>query len=85
MRPFAGLLPLDRIDVRAIDALPSTGDQAFTYIGTSSFSAPGQIRSVYNLSNNTTRIEVTIDADQAAEMAVVLNGQHQLSDSNFLF
>ena len=73
---------LDRIDLRQIDANALPGDQAFTLIGNAVFSAAGQVR--VTTTALATRIEVSIDADPDAEMLILLNGVHSLTDANFI-
>lgn len=73
---------LDRIDLRQIDASATPGDQAFTLIGANNFTAAGQVR--ITTTATTTRIEVSIDADTDAEMLILLNGIHTLTDASFI-
>ncbi len=75
---------LDRIDLRAVDAAPQSGNQAFTFIGTANFNAAGQIRATYDAGSNVTRIDVSTDSDSAAEMSILLSGNHTLTAANFL-
>ena len=72
---FAG----DRIDLSTIDANSNiTGNQAFTYIGTSAFSAVGQIRYVGGiLSGNTA-------GNLSAEFEIQLVGSPQLVASDII-
>ncbi len=74
----------DRIDLRGIDANPLTqADDAFAWRGTSAFSADatGQVR--YVRSGGTTVVEVSTDADAAAEFEIQLSGSVTLQSSHF--
>lgn len=75
----------DRIDLRGIDANPSTGiDDAFTWRGTNAFSADatGEIR--YTRSGGITIVEVSTDADSTPEMQIELTGSLTLQSGHFL-
>ena len=52
--------------------------------GDADFSAAGQVRATYSAADDLTRIHVSIDADVAAEMTILLNGNHLLDSGNFL-
>jgi Ca2+-binding RTX toxin-like protein len=78
----------DRIDLSAIDASTAArGDQAFQFIGTSAFTAAnqnGSIRYAYDAGTNRTTIQISNDADTAAEMEIVLVGQVALTATDFV-
>ncbi|HZG08887.1 MAG TPA: Calx-beta domain-containing protein [Allosphingosinicella sp.] len=63
---------LDKIDVSGIDAGSEPGDQAFTFIGSNAFSAPGQIRSTFDANANAWRVEGDIDGDGQADFAILV-------------
>jgi len=69
----------DKIDLSMLDAMSgTTGDQAFTFIGSAEFTAAGQLRfqdGVLYASN---------DADAIAEFSVALTGVASLSESDFV-
>lgn len=68
----------DLIDVSPIDANTSVGgDQAFSYIGTAAFSAPGQIRVVDE--GSTVRIEFNTTGNSIEEMELVLTNVSTVS------
>jgi len=73
----------DRIDVSAIDAIDGGPDNSFTLIGSSAFSAAGQVR--YFFDNGKTVVQFSTDADAAAEMVIRINGTLTLTASDFLF
>lgn len=74
---------VDDIDVSAIDANTRIGgDQGFSFIAGSRFSAPGQIRS--SVSGSQTIVQVSNDADTAAEMEIALAGRFTLTASDFI-
>jgi len=75
---------IDRIDVRLLDASSLPGDQAFNFIANLGFSAAGQIRTSYSASSNVTLVLVNLDADFEHEMTIILNGQRNLSASDFI-
>ncbi|MEH2060532.1 MAG: calcium-binding protein [Nostoc sp.] len=74
-----GNLPGDQIDLSAIDANSTiAGNQAFTFIGASAFSAPGQIRYVGDiLSGNTA-------GNQSPDFEIQLTGSPQLVASDII-
>ncbi|MBC7802014.1 MAG: hypothetical protein H7Z10_15460, partial [Gemmatimonadaceae bacterium] len=73
----------DRIDVSAIDADPGTGpDNAFAFIGGAAFTAVGQLRVVQ--SGGETRVELSTDADSAAEFTIRLDGLVTLIANDFV-
>jgi Ca2+-binding RTX toxin-like protein len=67
----------DKIDVSGIDAnTATTGDQAFTWRGTSAISAAGQLSMVYDATTGTTVISGNINADLAPEFTIALLGNY---------
>ena len=59
----------DVIDFSSIDAkASSSGGQAFSYIGTTAFSAEGQVRAI--VQSNHTVVEVNTKGGSGAEMAI---------------
>lgn len=69
----------DRIDLSAIDAnLGVAKDQAFTFIGNTPFTAPGQVRVFDGI------IQVNVDANLAADFEIGLTGVSSLTVSNFI-
>jgi serralysin len=77
---------VDRIDLSSIDANSTiAGNQAFVFIGTADFTAPGQI-SVTTLSNNgDVRIRMSTDADFQSEMQIDISGnQGSFFSSDFV-
>jgi len=78
----------DRIDLSAIDANSATnGNQAFNFIGSAAFTAAnqnGSVRWFYDNVNNVTVIEVSNDADVAAEMRIQITGRVELSSTDFV-
>ncbi len=72
----------DLIQLAAIDADTGVaGNQAFTFIGSSAFSAPGQVRVEQRGGN--TLVEASTDND-AAQMAFTLLGLHTLAAGDFI-
>jgi Tol biopolymer transport system component len=71
----------DRIDVSIIDANTRlAGDQAFVFIGSNLFSAPGQLRLV----PQEQVVYGSNDADTAPEFAIQVNGVISLSATDFV-
>ena len=69
----------DQIDLSNIDANSTIGgNQAFTFIGSAQFSAPGQIRYSGGI------IEGSIDGDQSAEFQIRLIGAPQLVSTDLI-
>ncbi|MFO1071098.1 MAG: hypothetical protein U1E14_21490, partial [Geminicoccaceae bacterium] len=63
----------DRLDLHLIDAdTLAGGDQAFIFIGTAAFSAPGQLR--FAAGTGFVVLQASIDGDTAAEFAAELTG-----------
>ncbi|MEH2062948.1 MAG: hypothetical protein V7K50_11780 [Nostoc sp.] len=74
-----GNLPGDRIDISNIDANTTIkGDQAFTYIGTRGFTAPGQIRYSGGILQGNT------DTNLAANFEIKLEGSPLLVASDII-
>jgi len=78
----------DLIDLSVIDARPAqAGDQAFSFIGGSSFSttdASGQLRYEYNSTGNFVVVQASTDADASAEFSVQLSGVSAVSAADFM-
>lgn len=75
----------DLIDLFAIDAKAnSAGNNAFTFIGTDAFTAEGQIRYFMSASGNTIIAINTDDAHAGAEMQIILEGAHTITDADFV-
>ncbi|WP_207481838.1 calcium-binding protein [Arenibaculum pallidiluteum] len=73
----------DKIVLEGIDAKShSTGNQAFSFIGTSGFWAEGQVR--YFHQNGDTVIECNLVEENGAEMKIVLDGAINLSSFDFI-
>ena len=65
----------DRIDLLLIDANETaTGpnNESFTFIGGSSFDAPGQIRFDWDWFSGDLQIWLNTDSDQSAEMGIIV-------------
>ncbi len=74
----------DRIDLSAIDAnLALWGDQDFTLISGSSFTAPGQVRTW--ISGGNTWVAGNVDGDNAADFMIRIDGIHHLTAADFVF
>jgi Ca2+-binding RTX toxin-like protein len=72
----------DRLDLSRVDARTGTaGDQAFAFIGTQAFSAPGQLRVA---AAEATIVQASWDADRAPELEIEIAGRHAFSVSDFL-
>ena len=72
----------DLIAVNPIDAdVTINGNQAFTFIGTSAFTAPGQIN--YFTTATDTFILLNTNGDAVQEMTIHLNGVHNIDASWF--
>jgi Ca2+-binding RTX toxin-like protein len=71
----------DRIDLSGIDAVEGGGDDAFTFIGTAAFTAPGQVRAFQNGANaivalntsgpNTAESQITLSNVTAADLTAL--------------
>lgn len=76
---------VDRIDLSAIDAkLAVGGNQAFSFIGTAAFTAPGQVHFFQNAGINRTFVEGSVDGDLAPEFRIELVGLHDLAGGDFV-
>jgi len=65
----------DVIDVSAIDAnTAAAGNQAFTFLGTAAFTAPGQLRYFQDTINNLTIIEGNVTGPTGADFQIALAG-----------
>ncbi|MGV3572521.1 MAG: M10 family metallopeptidase [Ramlibacter sp.] len=75
----------DDIDVSTLDAKSATStNDAFKFIGSSSFSAAGQLRYVWSASKDYGVLYGNTDSDSAAEFAVQVAGVSSLSASDFI-
>ena len=74
----------DTIDLHIIDAVAhSPGNQAFTFIGTAAFSgAEGELR--YAPSGPNTLLTGDVNGDKLPDFAIILNGAHSFTASNFI-
>jgi Ca2+-binding RTX toxin-like protein len=73
----------DRVDLRGIDAKAATAfNDQFSFIGTSAFSAAGQVR--FQVVGSETRLFLNTDADAAAEAMIRVSGAHAVNGSWFL-
>lgn len=86
---IASVQPNERDTIRLsdIDAVASTSgtNDAFSFIGSGSFNAAGQLRYQVDLVNNQTIIEGNTDVDFAnAELRIVLAGIHTLVGNDFV-
>ena len=71
----------DKIDISAIDANGAVaGDQAFEFIGSRAFDAPGQIRQGVNSST----IEINVNGMSGAEMWITVQNNVRLQSSDFI-
>jgi hypothetical protein len=79
----AGVAGGDLIDVAGIDANTGTsGNQAFTFIGTSAFTAAGQLR--YFDDGLNTFIEGNTNGALGAEFQIQVNGLHTFIAADFV-
>lgn len=79
---------LDDINLSAFDIDSRTvGVQTLTwdFIDEAAFTAAGQINSFYNVKTNQTFISINTDADTKAEAMIVLSGNVDLTDNDFIF
>jgi hypothetical protein len=76
----------DRIDLSLIDAGPAAGDQAFTWMGTQTITAAGQIRMEYDATTSSTVISGNVDANLAVDFSIALSGNFiaTLTASDFI-
>lgn len=74
----------DRIDLSGIDANSrASGDQAFRFVGTASFSGTaGELR--YQHTNGVTVVSADLDGDRRADFTLELTGQVRLGGQDFL-
>ena len=73
----------DRINLRPLDAFPGrTGDQKLEWIDTDAFTDRGQVRQAVVAGH--TVIEVNLDQDGRAELAIALDREIDLQRSDFL-
>jgi Ca2+-binding RTX toxin-like protein len=73
----------DRIDLLNIDAnAATTGDQAFSFIGTGAFTGAGQLRFVFDGTN--TLVQGNIDAALGVDFEILLLGNQTLVAANFV-
>ena len=75
----------DRIDLSAIDANSHTsGDDAFTFVGTAAFShTAGELRQ-YTTSSGNTIVAGDVDGDGRTDFQIAVNGAHALSAGDFI-
>jgi Ca2+-binding RTX toxin-like protein len=74
---------VDDVDLSGIDANSAlAGDQAFSFIGTASFSAAGQLR--YYQSAGNTFVEANVDASIGADFTVELSGTLTPTAADFI-
>jgi Ca2+-binding RTX toxin-like protein len=74
----------DRIDVHLIDANAVTsGVQDCTFIGSSGFTAPGQLRASQTAEG--TVIQASVDFDATAELQILLDDRITVSAGDFVF
>jgi Ca2+-binding RTX toxin-like protein len=72
-----------KIDLSTIDAIQGvSGNQAFTFIGTSGFTAEGQVRLA--TSGTSTIVQANFDGTSVAEMEIQMSGNPALVASNFI-
>lgn len=76
---------IDHIDVSNIDASALLGgNQAFAFKGTQVFTGAGQVRYVYDQTNQDTVVLFSTDADKAAEMSIRIDGIVTLTKGDFI-
>jgi len=75
----------DIIDLSAIDAIAGGGDDAFNFIGSSSFAGAGAgaLRAYVN-SKGKLLIEGDIDGDGSADFQILVTGATSMSASDFI-
>jgi Ca2+-binding RTX toxin-like protein len=72
----------DRIDLAPVDAILGGADDAFTFIGTASFSGTaGQLR--YFRSDGDTFVAGDLDGDRVADFLIFVEGSHSLNAADF--
>jgi Ca2+-binding RTX toxin-like protein len=73
----------DKVDLAAIDATPSVGDQAFAFIGTAAFSTWGQLR--YIVSAGSVILQGNTDSDETdAEFSIRLESITSVAAGDFV-
>lgn len=75
----------DRLDVAAIDARSATlADEAFAFIGTGAFTTGkgGQMR--YAVQTGTAIVQLDVNGDAMADMAIALTGVTSLAATDFM-
>lgn len=74
----------DLIDLHKLDAVEGGGNDDFSFIGGDEFSALGQLR--VSLKGNNTLVELNILGNKAADMAILLKGDHlaEIGASDFI-
>ena len=76
---------VDKVDFSALDASRSlAGNQAFSFIGTASFTTEAQIRIAFDVNQGVTLVQANTDTDAAPEIEVQLNGLLTTSAADFL-
>ena len=74
----------DRIDLSVIDARTGqSGNQAFSFIGASAFSASGQVR-VVDQANGVKLVQISNDGDLQADMEIMIGVAPQLGAQDFV-
>ena len=75
----------DKFDFSAIDAnVNLSGNQAFTFIGSGAFTAPGQVSAVYDSKAGMTHIYLNTDSDTSREYVFDVIGQHTFTAADFI-
>ncbi|MPR12759.1 family 16 glycosylhydrolase [Microvirga tunisiensis] len=75
----------DKIDLTGIDAnTRSTGDQAFTFIGTERFHKVAGELHTYRLTDGNTYLSGDTNGDGAADFAIKVLGNHTFANSDFV-
>jgi Ca2+-binding RTX toxin-like protein len=80
-------IDLDRMDLSAIDADTTSGNESFTFVGTNAFSgAAGELRYEPQLIAGIqfTLVEADINGDQDADMHMLVRGELTLADADFV-
>jgi Ca2+-binding RTX toxin-like protein len=72
----------DRIDLARIDAVAGSGNDAFAFIGSDSFTAAGQLRYVHQA--GTTIVQADTDGNLVADLEIVLAGTLFLAGNDFI-
>lgn len=73
----------DRIDLSLMDGDATlAGSQGFIFVGASSFTGPGQVRSW--IAGGATWVAGNVDADPAADFLIRLDGVHRLDAGDFI-